>query len=318
MTDRPGSGVALVIQTRIADEGKEAYAAWQVKVGERLASRPGFLGQEIRTPAPPRHVDWFVIQHFRDHDAARQWMESPELSALLEEVERHFVGDSNISIVDDSRSGTASATVTISCRVPPENEAAYLEWEREIFRAEARFPGFVGHKLERPIPGISSRYTSVLTFASEKDLDGWLESSERARLIEEGQAFQEDVQIRKAGYGFDFWFRDGEAPRPSPARILKSNLLVLLVLYPLVFLWGQCVSKPLIEDHVPFWLSLFVGNLVSTQVLGWWAVPRTMKLFGWWLDAEGSRRLQVAGYLLLLMMYIASMALYAWLLYLCP
>ena len=34
------------------------------------------------------------------------------------------------------------------------------------------------------------------------------------------------------------------------------------------------VSGPMIDARgVPFWLSLFVGNLVSTQLLGWWVVP---------------------------------------------
>ena len=87
------------------------------------------------------------------------------------------------------------------------------------------------------------------------------------------------------------------------------------MLYPIVFLSGYFISAPFLDSKdVPFWLSLFVGNLFSTQLLGWLAVPVIFRLFGWWLDRKPALWKQVLGYGLLLTLYAISMAGYAWLL----
>jgi hypothetical protein len=81
------------------------------------------------------------------------------------------------------------------------------------------------------------------------------------------------------------------------------------VLYPIVFLSGYFISAPFLDSKgVPFWLSLFVGNLFSTQLLGWLAVPVIFPLFGCG-TLEAGRRLR-----LLLTLHAISMAGYAWLL----
>lgn len=306
-----GNTVAVVIRTRIADDSKALYAAWQVKVGEMLGGQPGFLGQEIRSPVPPGQVDWFVIQHFRDANSARAWMESKTLGDALKEAEPYFVGDSNISIVDDARSNYATTSVSVRCLVPEHLEGAFLEWEREVFRAEAKFDGFVGHRLERPVPGLQPRWTLVLTFDTEGHLNDWLGSSTRKELIERGTAFQDDVQVEKLGYGFDFWSAsDGSAN--SAESIFKGNLIVLMVLYPVVFLWGYFVGTPLL-GNVPFWIALFIGNLFSTQLLGWYVAPKAFKALDWWIKPNLDRSDQIRGYAIILAVYAASLALYAWL-----
>jgi antibiotic biosynthesis monooxygenase (ABM) superfamily enzyme len=125
------------------------------------------------------------------------------------------------------------------------------------------------------------------------------------------------MNVKRASYGFNFWFPAGktQAPEQGPALIWKSNLIVLLVLYPVVYLWGYFISRPLIDSHgVPVWLSLFVGNLVSTQLLGWWLVPAAFRALDWWVTPKAALGRQIAGYALLAALYAASMGLYALLL----
>ena len=65
------------------------------------------------------------------------------------------------------------------------------------------------------------------------------------------------------------------------------------MLYPIVFLSGYFISAPFLDSKgVPFWLSLFVGNLFSTQLLGWLAVPVIFPLFGCG-TLEAGRRLRI-------------------------
>lgn len=197
----------------------------------------------------------------------------------------------------------------------PEHEQEFLDWQRRVFRAESRFPGFRGHRLERPVPGIQERWALAITFETSEELNHWLDSPDRKRLLEEARGIQADLRVRKASHGFDFWFQGQRSSDVDEVPLFKGNLLVLLVLYPLVFVWAHYVSRPYVDARgVPEWLSLFVGNLVTTQLLGWWLVPRAFRLFHWWLAPQPSWRTQVAGYALLVLLYGMSMAAYAFIL----
>ena len=85
----------------------------------------------------------------------------------------------------------------------------------------------------------------------------------------------------------------------------KQNMVVLLLLYPVVFLFGLWVQTPLLmrAAGLPFWLALFIGNVVSVLLLNR-LVPWTNDLFRWWLDpARARRRVDVAGAALVLALY---------------
>ncbi|MGA3085310.1 MAG: antibiotic biosynthesis monooxygenase [Thermodesulfobacteriota bacterium] len=308
-----------MIQNRIADAGVSEYVAWQAKVGKELAQRKGFLDQQVLAPSPPTQTDWIVLQRFETLEDAQSWMQSDDLRRLIREVHRHFVGHEDVYLRTDVPSSRLPISATISCRVAPEDEEAFEAWENRAFEAETKAPGFVGHRLERPVPGIQDHWVIVLTFDSAENLTKWLESPVRAALLEEGKQYNEDLSIRTSSYGFDFWGRAPDAQAPNPLWIFKTNLLVLLVLYPTVYLWGYLVSTPLIDSKgVPFWLSLFVGNLFSTQLLGWFTVSWAFKAFDSWLVPRPSMAKDVVGWAILLVLYALSMAGFAYILTLPP
>jgi hypothetical protein len=306
----PGTPVALVVSRRIASDHDGEYAAWQQRVGERVAAWPGFLGRELLPPRPPTQDAWVAVQHFRDLESARSWVASDERRALLTEIGDISLGNDELRIVDEPNADAApTASAMISQHVDPADEQAFLAWQAEISAAEARYDGFLGHRIERPVPGLQEDWGVVVTFASAAQLDAWLDSPERKALLKRASAFATDLRLTRTSHGFGFWSRNDE---PDP--VFKSNLLVLLMLYPLVFLWGYFISAPLIDSHgVPFWLSLFIGNVVSTQLLGWLLVPWTFRRFRWWLRRHRSWQVHLAGYLILAVLYAASMAVFAWL-----
>ncbi|WP_208544593.1 antibiotic biosynthesis monooxygenase [Rathayibacter sp. VKM Ac-2759] len=305
--------VSLVVHRRLAEADYARYEAWQDEVGARLEGRDGFLGRESIRPDPPHQVDWIVIERFRDRDAARSWMQSPERAALLARIDGLFVGNDAVHLVtEEAKHPAEAASVLITTRVAPEDEGAFLAWQRRISAAESHFEGFAGHRVERPIPGLQEDWVVVLSFATEADLNRWIDSPERRALLADGAAFNQQLSLTRASYGFGFWAgRD----KPVPDPVFKSNLLVLLMLYPIVFLWSYFIADPLFASHgVPFWLSLFIGNVVSTQLLGWIFVPWAFRLFSWWTERGSSRRVQVAGYAIIVGCYLLSMAVYAGLL----
>ena len=304
--------VTLVVHRRVADGDNPVYAEWQRRVGDALSRWPGFLDRWVLPPMPPGQVDWIAAQRFSTADAARNWLHSAEREALIREAAPMFVGNDDVQIyTNEQEDEPESVSAVIATRLPPEREADFLEWQREVMAAESRFEGFRGHRLERPIPGVRDDWVMRLSFDTDEHLSAWLRSEERQELLAKGAAFNENMSVTRSAVGFGFWAPGPRATDP----VFKNNLLVLLMLYPLVYLWGYFVSAPLIDSHgVPIWLSLFIGNLVSTQLLGWFLVPWVFSRFSWWLDGGASRGARVLGYGVVIALYVASMALYAWLL----
>ena len=71
----------------------------------------------------------------------------------------------------------------------------------------------------------------------------------------------------------------------EPPPPWKQNMIVLLTLYPTVFLFGSFVQTPLLVGRgIPFWLALFLANAVITGVLGWYFVPWASRALDWWLN----------------------------------
>ena len=312
-----GEAVSLVVRRRLAEESYAAYEAWQKKVGERIAHWPGFLDRQVIAPKPPLQVDWIIVQRFRDVESARGWLQSAERAQLMGEIKDRFIGNDDIHLfTEEARHPSEAASVLISSRVPVEEEGAFLDWQRQISAAESRFDGFLGHKIERPVPGVQDDWVVVLSFDTEAHLNAWIDSPERKELLEEGKAYNEQLTLTKASYGFGFW-TGSRTSLPDP--VFKSNLIVLLMLYPIVFLWGYFIADPLlIGNGMPFWLALFIGNLVSTQLLGWLLVPWAFKLFGWWIKRDRAPRVHFYGYAIIVALYAVSMAVYAWLISLGP
>lgn len=284
---RPGaSAVTIVTQTRVEPGRDDAFARWQDRIGTVVAGRPGFLQQTVIPPSPPAQLDWVVLQRFASNEAALAWLHSDERLHLVEEAQPMLVGRDDIHLVADGETGVlpAPVSIVISTRLKPGQEGAFREWERRIARAQAQSPGFQGYRFDPPIPGVQEDWVAILRFDSEANLQTWLDSPERRTLLDEASAFTADVHTRTVRSGFDQWFRTGAGGAPqSPAW--KQNMLVLLMLYPVVFLFGVWIGTPILmgRAHLPFWLALFIGNVASVIVLNW-LVPWVSRRFAWWLQ----------------------------------
>ena len=91
-------------------------------------------------------------------------------------------------------------------------------------------------------------------------------------------------------------------------------MLVVLLLYPVVFLFGALVQVPILIGRIgmPFWLALFVGNVVSVLLLSQ-LVPCASGRFAWWLRPQGdsARRTNLAGAALVLGLYAVCLLVFS-------
>jgi uncharacterized protein len=284
--------VTIITQTRVLPDRNDDFAAWQRRTSDVVASFPGFVDHQVIPPDPPQQVDWVILQKFTTGEQAQAWLRSPQRLRLLKDVQPLLVGHDDVHIIEGDEAAKPADTVSavISMEIKPGQEEAYRVWNQHITAAETQYPGFQGHRLNPPIPGVQDDWVTILTFDSEAHLDAWLNSPERQKLLDEATPFSEGVHARKVRTGFDQWFQVAGA---AQAPIWKLNMLTLLALYPVVFLFGYFVQTPMLMGRLgmPFFLALFIANLAGVVILNWVA-PWVSGRFGWWTQPAGSETRQ--------------------------
>ena len=278
--------VSIVTQTTVRPERAEDFARWQGETSTVIATFPGFVEQRLMPPNPPLQVDWVILQRFDAIEDAQRWLASTERQSRLEGAAPMLIGRDDVHIVRDDAGGIKPAPVSavISTRVKPGKELEYRAWERKIAAAQTRAPGLQGYRFEPPVPGVQEDFVAILRFDSEANLQAWLDSPERKKLVEEAAPLTEEFHARMARTGFEQWFRD-ELGAPSSASVWKMDMIVLLLLYPIVFLWGVFVGTPLLANklNMNFAIALFIGNIFSVGMTGF-MVPWVANRMGWWLS----------------------------------
>jgi len=307
------SAVTVVTQTRVLPGFEDTFAIWQEQTSASISRLPGFLGQTVMRPSPPAQVDWVILQRFDSSATAIAWLNSPERLARISGAQSMLVGRDDIHIVPDGSSGVLPAPVSavISTRIKPGQEPAYRAWEQRIASAQTRAPGFQGYRFEPPIPGVQDDWLSILRFDSEANLQAWLESPERKALLDEAAPFTEEFHARIARAGFDQWFAPAAQGQPAQSP-WKQNMIVLMLLYPVVYLFGVTVQVPLLSGWLglAFPIALFLGNVASIIILNY-LVPFASRHFSWWLSPERpSPRINLTGALVIGGIYLVMVTLF--------
>jgi uncharacterized protein len=309
---RPAGAVTIVTQTRVREGATDAFARFQATISAAVADQKGFIEQSVLPPNPPTQVDWVILQRFVRPDDAVAWLRSEQRRSLLEEVQPLLAGVDDVHLVRDASTGALPSPVAavITTRVRSGCEEAYRAWEQRIAVAQAGYRGFQGYRFEPPIPGVQDSYVAILRFESEETLQGWMDSPERHDLLREAVGLTDEVHARIVRSGFSQWFPNEQTRTP----VWKMNMIVVLLLYPVVFLFGLWIQVPVLMQALglPFWLALFLGNVTSVLILSY-LVPLASKGFGWWLTPGPNRsaRKDWAGAGLIVGLYVILMFVFS-------
>lgn len=288
--------VSIVTQTSVQPDYADAFALWQGETSAVVAAFPGFIEQRLMPPHPPLQVDWVILQRFDTLEHAQTWLSSPERQARLAGAARMLVGRDDVHIVKDDASAarTAPVSAVISTRVKPGMEAAYLKWEQKMAAAQSKARGLQGYRFEPAVPNVQDDFVAILRFDSDENLRAWMASPERETLITEAAPLTVEYHTRTVQSGFEQWFRDVAPTGASAPATWKMNMIVVLTLYPTVFLWGLLVDKPFLTRKLAldFPIALFIGNVFSVIFTGY-LVQWTANRLGWWLSPDPQRRLRI-------------------------
>lgn len=299
---------ASVIWLRVRDGDQAAFLTWQARMAEAAAAAPGFVSIEF-IPVLRSRDEWQIVTHFCDPRRLLEWRASPRRALLGRELEALVEGALPPEEEAPQVDAGGSVTEVITTRVQSGREAAFRDWSMRIQRAQAEFPGYRGTYLQAPSRE-QAAWTTLVRFATTRQLDAWLASAERRRLLEESTALVESWSSRRLTGPFAGWFPP-EAAEAAPAS-WKQSMIVLLALFPIVMVELRFLMPRLHRLDLVF--STFLGNAISVWLLTWPTMPLVNRAFDWWLrpNAIAARWITPVGIGLLFGLYAIEIATFFW------
>jgi uncharacterized protein len=257
----------IIIGQKVRAGSERRFQAWQQGLNREAANYPGFLGAEINLPTAVQ-PEWVVVYRFDSIPHVMAWLNSAMRQRHLATGAQYFDGPGTQQVLGGgTRTPDPLVTVAVSHRVSQDDTDEFIAWQDRLRLAESRFPGFRGTELFRPVTGVQEEWTALYRYDSAADLDRWLVSEERRQLLAEGAKFA-DFESRTIDNSFGNWFAFDEH-EVAPPSDLKTTIAVWVGLYPTVVLLTLALN-PL---HLPLWLGMLVGNLLSSALMTFVTMP---------------------------------------------
>lgn len=268
-TRYPSAAATVIIGQRVRSGSELEFEQWQRELNREASKYPGFLGAETNPPTVVQD-DWVVVYRFDSVAHVQAWMNSAARQDRLASGTQLFDGPGTQQVIAGGDKPTdALVTVVVTHRVDPQSVEDFLAWQERLRLAESKFGGFRGTELFRPVEGIQDEWTALYRFDNADDLDKWLISDERRKILAEGEKFSE-FHSRTIDNSFGSWFafdeNGKEAPPPSET---KTSIAVWVGLYPTVVF----LSLALAPLRMPLWLGLLIGNLLSSFAMSFVTMP---------------------------------------------
>jgi len=280
----------LTTKLRIRPDAFEEFAKWREKMNVVVAAYPGFVSLEVISPLQDDEVEWVSVQRFRSSHELEAWRNSKEREELLAEIAPLLVqdGEGILEVEKASYSQTQSVTEVFVTKVGPGMHKAYRSWASKIQQVEAQFPGYQGVYIQAPASAESENWITILRFDTPENLDNWLCSKERRKLLDEAESMVENLESHQVISPFAGWFADrSNLAAPAPPA-WKQTMIVLLILFPIVVLEIKFLL-PLLKALNPAF-STFIGNAISVTLITWPMMPIVLPLLRWWLYPKGKSK----------------------------
>jgi antibiotic biosynthesis monooxygenase (ABM) superfamily enzyme len=227
----------LVFAARVRAAAKDAFIEWSGRVNDALQASPGYTGREVIPPQSDELDQWIFVTRFDSIEHLNAWRTSAVRAKLFDEA-KPLLEDGVITELAGNAATQYhvenSVTEVILEQVKPGKEDAYRAWSNRIQQAQAKLPGYQGGYTQPPPPG-GVGWMTLMRFSTVEDLNRWMNSPERTKLIREAAGLVEKAYLHRVDAAFPGWSPTDPATGQSPPN-WKTTMLVLLGLYPIVSL----------------------------------------------------------------------------------
>lgn len=300
-----------LISTALVRPGMgEALAAWHARQVEALSRQGGFISTNLippRSGGPERR--WRIEITFASTESLEAWEASTACRRLLDEVVPLLEdGEFEKSLLENrpDPERETDATEVIFSKVKAGMADQFRDWAQRIQAAQALYPGYLGMYLQPPAGDSDGHWITILRYDSAPHLEAWMNSSQRAALLEESKAFMEREELLRISTSFPGWVPIDPVSGQGPPD-WKTAMLVLLGLYPIVMLQLRLLNPVLAAARIPPAAGTFLANVISVALTSFLTMPFFVRKFDWWLfpgvaspRANTRRGLRLIGLLYLL------------------
>lgn len=308
----PATENVLTNKLSVKPEFINNFADWQAQLNAAIAAQPGFVSLEILSPILPEQPEWLIIQRFYTSEYVADWHHSEVRKKLMKELEKYADGsreDSIQEVLSDANKMQGGVTEVFITQVRHENEKAYRAWTAKIHQAEAKFPGFRGVYIQSPSQSGGLNWITMLQFDNPENLDRWLDSPERQKVLEEGKGLISSLDTHRMVSPYAGWFAS-IAKKGMLPPVWKQTMIVLLVLFPIVMFELKYLTPWTSEMNRS--LGTFIGNAISVALISWPMMPIAILFLGWWLAPKPEKYLQatIAGTFVMLLLYLIEIVVF--------
>lgn len=171
--------------------------------------------------------------------------------------------------------------------VPKDKQLAFRQWHQMLVHKIQQAPGCIRVDFHSPLEcknGVLKWY-SVLHFDSPTNLNNWLSSSDRREMIKSGEKLFQTYRFKSFTTGLEGWFshQTGEEVTHLGPAAWKQALVVVLGLYPIVFLQSKLFEALGIMQSWSYANSMLVNLFITTIILTWFVMPWLTRSLEFWL-----------------------------------
>ncbi|MSY41334.1 MAG: hypothetical protein F2646_04260, partial [Actinobacteria bacterium] len=194
-------GASVVTHYQLKPGTHEAFARVQGEISLALAGSPLSEGSETHTD--PSGAQQTVARRFSSTAAAKSWLASPDRETfevgLAQMCSVEPITNILLPVLGVDAAGITSVVTT---RVKAGQDSWFAEWQGRIGAAQQQFPGYVGQRVQAPIPGVNPDWVAIIAFDTSEHLRAWTDSPERKALVSESAPYIERYDVRTADSAF--------------------------------------------------------------------------------------------------------------------
>lgn len=299
---------STTISFSLLPTSKIDFLKWQSTFRSQVSQAEGFSSLEILSPAKSQDSVWIFNLRFLTSQNLASWLQSATYKNLLQElVDQKII--SNLHAVQKQAPPLAQNGITevYVTAVKSENLGKFHAWHEKIHKIESTFPGFQKVYIQAPNQAQEEgSWITLLQFDTLENLEGWLNSPERAAVLKESQEFVSSKESHRLLASFGGWFSDrslsGEPPR------WKQTMLILAVLYPIVM--TQFIYLTPHFSSLSLSLKTFIDNVICVSIMSWILLPIAIYALKWWLESNNDILKNLMGVFVLLIVYALEVTLF--------